>query len=499
MPVAQNAFVEIEGSIASAELRALYEKEKLAGSFIGESAETTLKPGEEVLLTVRLRDLPRSITVKSIMADIIIGPAQSAPGQPVTQSSTVTEKGGQSRTLDVTMTPPLSPSSVEVRLQGGNTFWTFGNLQMMVGTHELSDFADHVNTHLDGIEGSDAVLTFLVKADGPGTARIRVKSLDYTVIQTQTWPGDGGGTARQDRDLTLNFGEVVTVNLDPPSGHIGDRHRLVVVNLDVRGEVGPERLLPSIIVPDGKQFGTISAEYSIAQEVFIPADTFQAGKAIVVTGVTCSFLLDAEAQIHIGLHGDVSGMPAETSPLTQAASVMLSPDAIKPGAMTFAPFEKSVSIDAATRYWVVFKAVQGVVQFGLNQTPHPYLGVFLVNRGGQRWKPIQGATSRHKTVTHLVYTPSPETQIPPIEILLPGMTAPLTAKVGGTTEAVHVNVQQVGPGGSGTTLTIRSRAKGALNVSNITQEYQPIDGVGTITSLIYKAASTKMLRGVKAV
>lgn len=497
MQIAQGAFVK--SGISLKDKAALEVLGQLVDSSFGQSAATNLKPGEEVVLSVKLRDLPRSITVKSIKADITINQAPSASGNPVTQSSTVTEEGGQPRKFGVSLTPPISPSSVEIRLQGGITFWTFSNLQMMIGTHELSDFAEHVNTHLDGIEGSDAILTFLVKADGPGTAIIGVKSLDYTVIQTQTWPGDGGGTARQDRDLTLNFGEAVTVNLDPPSGHIGDRHRLAVVNLDVRGEVGPERLLPSIMVPDGKQFGTISAEYSIAQEVFIPADTFQGGKSIDVTGVTCSFLLDAEAQIHIGLHADVSGMPAETPPLTQAASVMLSPDAIKPGAMTFSPFEKSVSIDAATGYWLIFKAVQGVVQFGLNQAQHPYLGVLLVNRWGQRWKPIQGAASRHKTVTHLVYTPSPETQIPPIEILLPGMTAPFTANVGGTTEAVHVNVPPVGSGGSGTNLTIRSRAKGALNVSNVTQEYLPISGIETMIKLTYKTASPKMLRGVKLV
>lgn len=497
MQVAQDAFVK--SGISLKDEAALAALGQMVAYSFGQSADTNLKPGEEVVLSVKVRDLPRSITVKSIVADLMIKPAQSAPGNPVVQSSTVTEEGGQTRKFGVILTPPLSPSSVELRLQGGNTFWTFSNLQMMVGTHELSDFADDVNTHLDGIEGSDAVLTFLVKADGPGTASIGVKSLDYTVIQTQTWAGDGGGAPRQDRDLRLNFGEMVTVNLDSPSGQIGDRHRLAVVNLDVRGEVGPERLLPPVIVPDGKQFGTISAEYSIAQEVFISADTFQGGKSIDVTGVTSSFLLDEEAQIHIGLHRDISGMPAETSPLTQAASVMLSPDAIKPGAMTFAPFERSVSIDAATRYWLVFKAVQGVVQFGLNQAPHPYLGVFLVNRGGQSWKPTQGAASRYKTVTHLVYTPSPETQIPPIEILFSDMTAPLTANVGGTAEAVHVNVPPVGPGGSGTTLTIRSRAKGALNVSNVTQEYLPIDGTGTMTRLTYKTASTKMLRGVKMV
>ncbi len=469
--------------------------------FFGMSDTKELLPGQEVVVPVKLRDLPRSITVKGIQAEITISEAQSNPGRPVTQRSTVTEvtvNGSPPRSLEVKLDPPLSPSSLELRLDRGATFWSFSNLQMMIGPHELPDFSDHVNTHLDGIEGSEAILTFLVKADGPGTATILVKNLDYTVIQTQTWPAPGGGTVRQDRDFTLSFGEVATVPLDAPSGRIGDGHSLAVVSLDVQGELGIERLLPDIIVPERQRFVTVSTEYSIAQELSIPAETFQSKKPIEVVGVVCSFLAEAEGQIHVALHSDASGMPTESSPIAQAASVVVAADKSEASVVTFIPFDQPVSLHVETTYWIVFKGVQGSVQLGLSSSQHAYLKSILTNRGGQYWKSLERGSLEHKTVTHLVYAPDAEHQIPPIEILIDSMTVPFAVMVGTTAETVQVSVPQTKSTGGVTNLTIRSRAQGTFNISNVTQEYLPLDGTATLNTHI-KSTIAKMLRGVRVV
>jgi hypothetical protein len=464
----------------------------------GMSDAKELSPGQEVVVPVKLRDLPRSITVKRIRADITIRPTQSTnAGQPVTQKSTVKEAQGSSRSLEVTIAPPLGPSSLDVRFEGGASFWNFSNLPMMIGTHDLPDFADYVNTHLDGISGSDAILTFLVKADGPGTATIRVKSLDYTVIQTQTWPGPGGGAVRRDRDFTVSLGEVTTVPLDAPSDQIGNRHSLAVVSLDIRGELGPERLLPDIIMPDRQQFVTVSTEYSIAQELSIPAETFQSKKPIEVVGVVCSFLAETEGQIHVALHPDASGMPTESSPIAHAASVVVSVDKSKTSAVTFIQFDRPVSIQIETTYWVVFKGIQGSIQLGLSSSQHSYIKAILTNRGGQYWKSLERNDLEHKTATHLVYVPGAEHQIPPIELLLDDMPVPFAVKVGTTVDTVQLSVPQTRSTGGVTNLTIRSRAQGRFNISNVTQEYLPVDGTVTLNMLINKGATIKMLRGVK--
>ncbi|HEX8853019.1 MAG TPA: hypothetical protein VF754_06005, partial [Pyrinomonadaceae bacterium] len=335
-----------------------------------------LKPGEEVPVTVAVQNVPLSVDIKHVKAAIEIVEGEAA--EPLTQSSTVKE-GDDSRTFEVSVQQAALPRNVSVRLDGGEPFWSFGDVAVR-GPYELPDFARHANDYLDTLppETTSVSFKFLVKADGPGFVRISIERLDYSIIQTQSWSNPLDDTQRLDRTFEMDFGSLERVPLDPPLSRDTRAVSLSKITLRLGGEFGPERLLTNFAPHAGREFASISGNYSLAQSLRLTSSALGSAKAINCVGVAGLFLADAEgqkdAEIYVEMQRDEAGAPATKAPLSKSNLKVPLPEGSNGGSvfaaheyrqLLFARFEAPVELELETTYWIVVKGVQGRVRLGL--------------------------------------------------------------------------------------------------------------------------------------
>jgi hypothetical protein len=429
-----------------------------------------LKPGEDTTVAVAVPGLPRNADVKKIEAKLIVA-ASAQQGPPETTNVSVTSQGG-TQAFGVAVDAAPLPRNVQVSLAGGEVFWDHAGT-LPTGEHSLGDFADAVNSYLDSARLPDGptTLSFLVHSDTPGVVSIPVDedSLEYTVLQTQAWPNPLDGSVRIDRNLELDFGDVIRIPLDPLAGVPSKALPLAGLRLDVSGEPGPERLLGDVPAHDGREFATVSADYAIAQMFTVTSGAgtglgFQSGGVVRVAGVVAVVAVDADAELYLELEPDAGGAPS-SGPPPGAANFQLAPQANDGGAWIYAALPAPVEVPVDTPHWIILRSIQGAARLAIAEPGGDYLGELLVNRGGQLWKPL--VRGGPVALARIAYLPEPDNETAPVAIGLEGRPSQ-RPDVSGQVQRLTLEAgDATAPG----VLVVTSHSRGPLSLSNVVQEF----------------------------
>jgi hypothetical protein len=439
-----------------------------------------LKPGEETPVDVPLPELRQNANVSSILATLTVRAATTtAPPETTSVAVTTGSGAGATQSFGVSVIPPTLPRNVQVRLEGGEPFWTHGGT-LQADDHRLEKFENHVNTYLDQTKPDDGktFLRFLVKSDTPGNVSIAVASVDYTLLQTETWPNPLDGSLRIDRNLELEFGTQSRIELGSLHDAPGERMGLAQVTLDVSGELGPERVLGDVPSGDPGHALKLSGDYAVGQQVRLvseeqldpeqrPGLGFQPGDKLRIAGVTAALRTQEECELYVELQDDAAGRPKTGAPL--ASRTLTVAPAEGDAGWAFAGFDEAAEIEVDRDYWIVFRGIRGVARLALASTGGEYLTEVRVNRGGQLWKPVRRPPADGvATLTRLVYMPDPDNESAALELGLEGSADPLAAEPAPTVQRLTLAAPALdGPAA----LVLRSHARGTLTLANVVQEF----------------------------
>ena len=427
----------------------------------------SLKPGEETAVPVTVSDLPANADVKTISARLLVDDDASSSSAP-DETTVNIQKEGQTRseaegTFHLKVEMPTRPRNVAIKLDQGDIFWTFAGT-LANDSYDLPDFAAQVNAYLDKLnpEGNQITLRFLVKSDSPGKVKIEITNKTLSRIQTQTWENPLDETFRPDRNLQLDYGMIEAVPLKGIFDQNKNQLSPTRIKMDIGGEIGPERIFGNVEAHDGKEFATISNDYSLAQ-------SFTLDTPLHCVGMSGYFQTEAEAELYLELQNDMNGVPAAGSPLAKSNLALAPAEENVKQPWTFAGFENPVDLSAATIYWLVIKTARGRVRLGLQARAERYLQQARVNRGGQLWKGF-GRASDPAGLLRLVYLPEIDNQTAGVEIGLAGM--PRWQRFDPEPEAQTVsfdlpNLAIKKPA----VIVIKSHARGTLSIANVIQEY----------------------------
>lgn len=418
---------------------------------------TELTPGQETAVTMPT-SLPPNANVHSVVATIIVGGSrEDAKNAPTVVS--VSKNGEKADTFSIAASPSDVPSNVTVRLDGGDVFWSQSG-PLARGRHDLPDFAEALNTYLDGrLANGQGELVFQVKSDSPGTAwfTMPLATVDYSLIQTQTWPNPLDQTLRVDRNLATEFGTVERLSLDAFQGPLG--LHLSAVRLDVGGQVGAERLFGPIPAYDGRELATVSSDYSVAQALSMDVE-------LDVVGLTCRLLPDDATELFVALYADASGLPDLESPI---ASGTLTSDAAPPDAVPewrYVAFDDTATMPADTEFWAVLKAVRGGALVAMQQGAPPRQRAARVNRGGSAWADLGGSA----LLVCPVHLPRVDTSSAAVAVRLEGGPSDVRLDVAQDPALVELPSDGAGPQ---PVLVVESYARGTVSIANVVQEYVP--------------------------
>jgi hypothetical protein len=410
---------------------------------------TQLAAGQETPVAVA-SELPPNANVRAVSATLSAGRALSPPAPPATGVSVV--RGDEPAIgFELSTTPAPWPSNVTVRLDGGEVFWSQSG-PLAGGDHELPDFAEQLNAYLDRLDSDGSVpVTFLVRSDTPGSASIALKGLEYTRLQTQTWPNPLDDTLRVDRNFDAGFGTEVRLPLDPLHGD--GSPRLTSVRLDVGGQLGSERLFGELTPSDGRDLGTISAEYSLAQPLKLAT-------SLSAVGVNLRLLAAAAAEVYAELAPDAGGAPAAGRALAQGKLALAPPEDASAPAWQYLAFESGAQLERDVAYWVVLRSVSGQALIALDAAD---AGHALVNRGGEQWAAL-GAVALSLLV---VYEPGVDNRSAALGL---GLEGAKEARVDPAGAAASVALEVEGAA-SPPVLVVRSYARGTVSLANVVEEF----------------------------
>ena len=432
---------------------------------IAESGAVSLKPGGETTATVTLSDkIPADANFTRFGAGLAPVEDKTTPAK-LQQESVITEDGGTPKTFKVDISLPAAPTNLSVSLPGGQPFWSFSQ-PMTESNYVFPDLAQEVNAYLDrsltetGKVDFPVKLPFVIQSAGGGKVKVQIYSLTYVRLKTESWTNEMDGTVRLDRNLALQFAQVETITLSSLDDATG--LTLNQIRMDLGGQFGPERLLGSVAVPDGREFATISPEYSLAQGCRLD-------NPVQAVGLTAPWSNDSDAEIYVEIQNDNNGMPAAASPLAQASLKLPPPQGAAAG-WQMVKFQKPVDLQADTPYWLVLKGVRGQVRQPLQKQENLYLGHTLVNRSGQLWKPFQLGQSGSIPLLRLLYQPGLDNQTAAVVLRLQGtdVRQPLDPVSSGQQVTLKPPADSVLP----VVLVIESQAQGTLSLANLVQEYQ---------------------------
>jgi hypothetical protein len=428
-----------------------------------------LKPGEETQVAVSLPGVPLNADIKSLKAQIEIQPAGDSQKQTLQQTSKVKE-GNDTKEYQVDIELPAVPRSLTVRLDGGEVFWT-SNTAVVEGKFDLPDFVEQVNTYLDRLpSGSrDVALVFLVKSDGPGQVKISVDTPTFSVIQTEAWPNPLDETVRVDRNFQLEFGSVERIPLLPLAG--GDTSRLALKKLtaDIGGSFGLERLFTNVADHDGREFATISSDYSLAQSFQLTEAVVGTNKPLHAAGVSALLQVESKAELYVEIQADNGGVPSSKTALAKS-NLNIEPE--KTTTQWFsARFDQPMDLSLDTPYWIVVKGIQGKALLALGGPSEEYLDSVLVNRGGQLWKTL---SRRDPVVSNalvrLVYLPEIDNRSASVEIGIEGTES--LQRLDPQQESQTISIEPPPAfNAAQPVIIIKSHAQGALTLANVIQEY----------------------------
>lgn len=431
----------------------------------------SLKPGEETQVAVTLPGVPLNADIKTLKATIEVRPAPASEKETLQQTSKVTE-GNDAKTYKVDIDLPAVPRSLTLRLDGGDVFWT-SSTAVVEGTFDLPDFVEQANAYLDKLPPgtTDVALVFLVKSDGPGDVKISVdqQSLTYSVIQTEAWPNPLDETVRVDRNLQLEFGSVDRIPLSALTAGAQSKLSLKKLTADVGGSFGVERLFTNVADHDGREFATISSDYSLAQSFALNAQIVGTNKPLHVAGVSLLLQVESKTELYVEVQADEGGVPSTKTALAKS-NLTIEPEK-KTTQWFMARFDQPVDLSLDTGYWIVVKGIQGKALLALGGPTEAYLDTVFVNRGGQLWKTF----SRREPVTsnafvRLVYLPEIDNKSASVEIGIEGVDQ--LQRIDPQQEPQTISLQPPAAFKSAEpVIIIKSHAQGTLTLANVIQEY----------------------------
>jgi len=432
----------------------------------------SLQPGEETRVAVSLPEVPLNADIKTLKAQIEVRAAADAKKETLQQTSTVKEGSGSPKEYKVDIDLPVVPRSLTVRLEGGEVFWT-SSTAVVDGTFDLPDFVEQANSYLDKLPpGTGQVaLVFLVKSDGPGQVKISVDkpSLSFSVIQTEAWPNPLDETVRVDRNLQLEFGSVERIPLRPLAGGDPSKVSLKKLTADIGGSFGVERLFTNVADHDGREFATISSDYSLAQSFELNQGIVGTDKPLHVAGISVFLQVDSKTELYVEVQADNGGAPSTKAALAKS-NLTIEPE--KQTTQWFlARFDQPVDLSLDTRYWIVVKGIQGKALLALGEPSEAYLNTVVVNRGGQLWKTFNRRDPVvSNALVRLVYLPEIDNRSASVEIGIEG--APALQRIDPQQESQSVSFEPPSAfNAAQPVIIIKSHAQGTLTLANVIQEY----------------------------
>jgi hypothetical protein len=466
------------------------------------AAGTSLTPGQETEVSVPVPGLRPNSDVKRIQATLRVFSDAPSARQPGTLH--VKEGNGPERTFVVSADAPPGLSNVSIRLDPGEIFWTHSGV-LAPGEHSIPvDFAEQINAYLDATAHTEenVTLKFLVKTDTPGRLFVRFDRVEFTLLQTQTWPNELDGTLRADRNLTLDFHREVRLPLSAIAPLNGRPPTLVRVSMDLSGQFGPERVLESAGRPAEGEFCTVSGDYALARGFILDPATVLGG-SVWCTGFAMYLRQAAEVEFYAELQTDAvpaataavtAGQPkpglttpASAQPLAKANLIITPPpEALGQPSERWVSlrFDDPAELRVGLPYWLVIKGVRGEAQVGLRPPAHsaprqPLLEERLrINRGGRLWKGLQrGTEDQIGARMSLVYDPGPDYGVAALDIHVEtgsphaGAFSAL-ADPGPQPKVLSIELTDTAPR-QGAVLVVRAHAAGTCVIANVIQEYAP--------------------------
>jgi len=491
----------------------------------------SLRPGEETEIIVPVPDLPLNANIKRFRAILHVEEDPAGNENSLERTTQIKEGENELRRFTVALDLPKVPSNVTLSLDGGEVFWTYDGELIPGAYNSLPDIAHELNAYLDKLsEGTTTVLLrFLLKSDSAGRVRITFEVPEFTMIQTQTWRNSLDDTIRLDRNLQLDYNMIEELPLDPVPDET--KERLTAVEIDIVGDFGPERLLGNVVIHDGKEYATVSSDFSLAQSFVLDTSVqivglsgfFQAHEqaelyAEIQIDNKATFRLSDQSMENLQLEGvsvDVlrkleriknqesldreqflevirtsigdeqtvsykskifknayqSGFPIAESPLTKTNLSLAPLEKDRKRNWSFMRFENPVDVLADVPYWIVIKGIQGKVQLGLAPQKDTYLRQMLLNRGGQLWKQFrEKISSGVVSLLRLVYLPEVDNQSASVDVGIAGtqLFQPLDPMS-------EIQTIQFGDFNGidivRPVLIIKSHAQGTLSIANVIQEY----------------------------
>jgi len=429
-----------------------------------------LEAGEETKVDVPVPSLPVNADVQAVQAVLIVAPTEAAaPAEPT--SVTVRRRGEAEQAFQLGVSRPPGPRNLTIRLDQGQPFWSHSGT-LPPGRHDLPDFAPQLNDYLDRADAGrqPVTLRFLVASDDRGNVRLEIEGVRFSQLQTQTWVNLLDDTIRLDRNVEMGFATVERLALDP----IREQQPQLVrttVRMDLGGELGAERLLGAVRGHNGHEFGTVTVDYALAQQVEPPVP-------VRMVGLVAFLRVAGAAEVYAEV---VQGTDASPEPrrALATANVQLDPTATGKGSWVFFGLDPPGDLEPGTSYWVVLKGVRGTVAVGLQSGEADHLGQVLVNRGGRLWRSLGHAGGQLVTaLLGLIYLPGPDNQTAALEIGLEGGQPPQRMDFGNGVRTISFDARAL-DASQPATVVIRCHARGTLSIANVLQEYERADARGS--------------------
>jgi hypothetical protein len=450
-------------------------------------ADTEVVRGKDAKIDVAIADLPPNADVQSCVMELYSTDADSAPDAQTTGVS-IEKKGDTtaSGNFTVAVSQPVRASNVRVML-GEELVWTTGG-PLTELSYSLPDASAAVNAFLDKQKGATApfkTLPFIVKSDTSGKVGLRVVSLSFSQVKTQSWPNPLDKSVRNDRTHEVGFGAVVSLSLDPlidrPEVAVG----LKAISFDLDGKFDSDRLLAQVEVHDGREFATVNTEYSIAQAfTLLGQQGSMLHSPVNCTGVAACVSVDAAAELYAEIQGDENGAPAAGTPLGNG-TVSVTPPAAGAEAIPWVAvkFSSAIQLDVDKSYWLVLKAVQGSADVALIAATGTEAGAeafardrLCVSRASLVWKDFtRDASSGRVAMAGVVYKPAKDDQTAAAKVVMSGAPQSdlaMLAAVDPVTKTQTYSYDIADADWRRTLLELRCYASGTLHVANVVQRFR---------------------------
>lgn len=436
---------------------------KLVRLLFGTLQTVPVTPGKEAVLVLDRPKLSPNADVSKVTATVQIAPPKEL-AEPVATTITVEGPAGgpvENASFKLSAAAPQQAQNVEIRLDGGDVIWQHAGLAT-APSYEVPDFAEQLNAYLDVADATEASveLVFRIKADTPAQIGLQILDQDlvFTHIVTKVWENELDKTFRTDRNLTVTYGQTIAIPLDVSmEGNV----QIKSVELDIAGELDEGRMLGPVVSHEGRQFGSVTSDYALAQ-------AFTIDMPLTISGATLLAAWTEEAEFYLDLQPDAQGRPATADPLAKTTVILPAHDESR-GEWVSAPFEQPAQLSPGL-YWFVARGIRGNLRVGLARQDWRELGPALVNRGGRLWRDLIG-TGDVKALFRPIYLPDFDNSTAALELAVGfnGERRPVEVTPSGARVTVTPGPEsEVGK----VPLIIRSNAQGSLSIANVVQRYK---------------------------